>query len=83
MTKVFQILTLFLFFFIDFGCNLSPSAMKKRMQRQNKSQELVALARERDRTSKRNQRQAETEEQAALAREKHRLAIKKSTPGRN
>jgi hypothetical protein len=50
--------------------------MKKRRQRQNQTQELVALARERDIISKRNQRQAETEEQAALVREKHRLAMK-------
>ena len=70
MTNVIQILTFFLFSFIDCGCTLSPSAKKKHRQRLNKSEEQAALAREKHRISKMNQRQVETDEQAALAREK-------------
>ncbi len=64
MTNLIQILTLFLFCFIDCGGTSSPAAEKKRRQRQNKSKELAAFARERDRISKMNQCQAETDEQA-------------------
>ena len=68
------ILTICIFWsFLGFKSPLSPSAEKKRRQRQNKSDEQAALAREKDRISKMNQRLAKTDEQAALARKKTHL----------